>query len=173
MPGFMQTEQKKYILNETAIAAKIERLAYEVAEQNAGVRELVLAGIAENGIVIARKLEEKLRSIIQAPITVMAIHLDKKHPGKVAILPESDLNGKSIVITDDVSMTGRTMMYALKPLLQFHPEKIQTLVLVERQQKRFPMHSDYVGLHISTTLEDLIIVETDNDRLTGAYLVGS
>jgi pyrimidine operon attenuation protein / uracil phosphoribosyltransferase len=164
-------DHKKYILDRAAIAAKIERLAYEVAEQNAGVPSLVLAGIATNGVVIARKLEEKLKGILPSTITISTISLNKKAPDAVTITPEQDLNGATIIIIDDVSMTGRTMMYALKPLLQFYPEKIQTLVLVERQQKLFPMHSDYVGLHISTTLEDMIIVETEDGELMGAYLV--
>ena len=166
----MMHDHKKYILDQAAIAAKIERLAYEVAEQNAGVSLLVLAGVADNGVVIARKLAEKLKGILPAEIKIISIGMNKKMPDEVHLSPEINLNGKTIIITDDVSMTGRTMMYALKPLLQFHPEKIQTLVLVERQQKLFPMHSDYVGLHISTTLEDLIIVETDGVELNGAYL---
>lgn len=166
----MMHDHKKYILDQAAIAAKIERLAYEVAEQNAGVSLLVLAGVADNGVVIARKLAEKLKGILPAEIKIISIGMNKKMPDEVHLSPEISLNGKTIIITDDVSMTGRTMMYALKPLLQFHPEKIQTLVLVERQQKLFPMHSDYVGLHISTTLEDLIIVETDGEELSGAYL---
>jgi pyrimidine operon attenuation protein / uracil phosphoribosyltransferase len=164
-------EQKKYILNGAAIAAKIERLAYELAEQNAGVQELVLAGIADNGVIIAHKLAERLKGILDAEVKMVTISLNKKKTEVVTIQPEYDLNGKTIIIIDDVSMTGSTMMYALKPLLPFHPAKIQTLVLVERQQKLFPMHSDYVGLHISTTLEDLIIVETDGEELTGAYLI--
>jgi pyrimidine operon attenuation protein / uracil phosphoribosyltransferase len=164
-------EQKKYILNRAETAAKIERLAFEIAEQNAGVTELVLAGIAANGLVIARKLAARLQQILPLQVRLLQISLNKKQPEEITISPETPLNGATIIITDDVSMTGRTMMYALKPLLQFYPAKIQTLVLVERQQKLFPMHSDYVGLHISTTLEDLIIVETEGEEITGAYMV--
>lgn len=163
-------QTKKYILDRAAIAAKIERMAYEIAEQNAGAASLILAGIADNGTVIAKKLEEKLRSIIPAAIATVSITLNKKKPEAVTITPETSFDGSTVIITDDVSMTGRTMMYALKPLLNAYPEKIQTLVLVERQQKLFPMHSDYVGLHISTSLEDVIIVETEGEELTGAFI---
>lgn len=163
-------QSKKYILAQAAIAAKIERMAYEVAEQNAGAASIVLAGIAGNGLVIAKKLAEKLKEILPSEITILSISLNKKMPGTVTVSPEMSLNGQTIIITDDVSMTGRTMMYALKPLLNTHPAKIQTLVLVERQQKLFPMHSDYVGLHISTLPDDVIIVETEGEELTGAYV---
>lgn len=161
---------QKYILDRAAIAAKIERMAYEIAEQNSGIASLVLAGIADNGLVIAKKLEEKLKAILPVDITIISISLNKKKPEAITISPEINLDSKTIIITDDVSMTGSTMMYALKPLLNTHPKKIQTLVLVERQQKLFPMHSDYVGLHISTSLDDLIIVEMEGEELTGAYL---
>lgn len=163
-------QSKKNILGKAAIAAKIERMAYEVAEQNAGAASIILAGIAGNGTVIAGKLAEKLKDILPVEITILSISLNKKKPEAVTISPEIQPDGQTIIITDDVSMTGRTMMYALKPLLNAHPAKIQTLVLVERQQKLFPMHSDYVGLHISTSLDDIIIVETEGEELTGAYV---
>jgi pyrimidine operon attenuation protein/uracil phosphoribosyltransferase len=75
------------------------------------------------------------------------------------------------VVADDVSMTGKTMLYALQPFLKDKPKKIQTLVLVERQLKNFPVQSNFVGLHISTTLQEQIIVEQEQGRLTNAYLI--
>jgi pyrimidine operon attenuation protein / uracil phosphoribosyltransferase len=162
---------KNYILNQADIERKIERLAYEIAEQNAGTESIILAGIAPHGQVLTRKLARWLEQITSLHISQTVIHLDKKHPATVQVEPEMDFNGKTIIIADDVSMTGKTMMYALKPLLESHPAKIQTLVLVERQQKKFPMHSDYVGQYVSTTLQELIIVEADAGELTGAYLV--
>ena len=77
---------------------------------------------------------------------------------------------KVIIIVDDVANTGRTMLYALKPFLQAHPKKIQTLVLVERSHKLFPIQTDYVGLSITTTLQEHIAVETEGDEITGAWL---
>jgi pyrimidine operon attenuation protein / uracil phosphoribosyltransferase len=168
---FTMSAQRNYILDAEGIQRKIERLAYEIAEQNAGAASIIITGIAPNGVLLAQKLKEQLAAITQQPVALATISLDKKHPEAVQFDPALPLNGETIILADDVSMTGRTMMYALKPLLQQHPHKIQTLVLVERQQKRFPMHSDYVGMYVSTTLQELIMVEAEGAELTGAYLV--
>jgi pyrimidine operon attenuation protein / uracil phosphoribosyltransferase len=166
----MMFSVRNYILDQPAIAAKIERMAYEIAEQNMTAATLVLAGVAPNGILMARQLASQLKNITQATVSVVELSLDKKQPGPVTVSPATNFNNQTIIVVDDVSMSGKTMLYALKPMLESWPEKIQTLVLVERQHKQFPMHSDYVGMHVSTTLQELIIVEAEGGELTGAYL---
>ena len=75
-----------------------------------------------------------------------------------------------IIIIDDVTNSGKTLLYALKPFLEYYPRKIQTLVLVERSHKTYPIHPDYVGLSLATTLQDHIYVEVKDNEITGAYL---
>ena len=82
-----------------------------------------------------------------------------------------DFTGKAIILIDDVTNSGKTMLYALQPLLPFYPKEIQTLALVERSHKAFPIHTDYVGISLATTLQDHIYVEVDGDRVTGAYII--
>jgi pyrimidine operon attenuation protein/uracil phosphoribosyltransferase len=74
------------------------------------------------------------------------------------------------LLVDDVASSGKTMLYALKPFLQFHPKKIETLVLVERTHKQFPVHVDYVGMPVATTLEEHILVEVVDGVIVGAYM---
>ena len=74
------------------------------------------------------------------------------------------------MLVDDVANSGRTLLYDLKPFLQTYPKKIQTLVLVERSHKLFPVQTDFVGLSISTTIQEHIIVETNGDEIAGAWL---
>ena len=81
-----------------------------------------------------------------------------------------DFNDKTIVLIDDVANSGRTMLYALKPLLLQLPKKIQTLALVERTHKSFPVDVDYVGLSVSTTTDENIVVEVENGEVMGAWL---
>ena len=81
------------------------------------------------------------------------------------------MNGINIVVIDDVANSGRTLLYALKPLLEAHPKSIQTMVLVERMHKLFPVKPDYVGLSLSTTKENHIQVEVLNDELIGAFVI--
>ncbi len=88
----------------------------------------------------------------------------------VSLSKKMDFDDKVIIVIDDVANSGRTLLYALKPFLEFHPKKIQTLVLVERSHNSFPVRPDYVGLSISTTLQEHIIVEVDKEKVLGAYL---
>jgi pyrimidine operon attenuation protein/uracil phosphoribosyltransferase len=71
---------------------------------------------------------------------------------------------------DDVSNTGKTLLYALKPFLSAQPKKIQTLVLVERSHKLFSIQPDYVGLSINTTLQEHISVQVSEGEIEGAWL---
>ena len=71
---------------------------------------------------------------------------------------------------DDVANSGRTMLYALKPLLDQHPASIQTLALVERTHKLFPVSVDYVGHSVSTAKDEMIVVEVKDGEVEGAYL---
>jgi pyrimidine operon attenuation protein/uracil phosphoribosyltransferase len=75
-----------------------------------------------------------------------------------------------IIIIDDVSNSGKTLSYALKPFLEFHPKKIRTLVLVERSHTSFPVRPDYVGLSVATTIQEHIFVEVKGEELIGAYM---
>lgn len=82
-----------------------------------------------------------------------------------------NFNDKVIIVADDVVNSGKTLLYAIKPFLEFKPKKIQTLVLVERTHKAFPVTSDYVGLSIATTIQEHIIVEVEGEEINGAYMI--
>ena len=162
--------EKKYILDEHAVVMKIRRMAYEILENNAAESALVLAGIRENGSVLARQVTAVLREISGKQVDVVDIAFDKKHPVEVKVEATTDFNDKVVVLVDDVTNSGKTLLYALKPFLSQYPRKIQTLVLVERSHKTYPIHPDYVGTSLATTLQEHIVVETAGDRVTGAYL---
>ena len=163
-------KNRNCVLEKNSISRKIKRMALEVAEQNSDEKELVIAGIAGNGEVVAKALVRELVKLASFSIFHATIHLNKKEPSTVVFQLEVDLNQKVIIIVDDVSNTGKTMMYAFKPLLEIYPRKVQTLVLVERSHKLFPVHSDYTGLSITTTLQEHIAVETNGDEIVGAWL---
>lgn len=167
----METAQtKNCILNRQAIDQKMKRMALEVAEQNLDETELIIAGINGNGEIVAKKLATELMKIHPFKIQTTTIRLNKKNPLEVSLAHSLQLDNKSIIVVDDVANTGRIMLYALKPFLQCYPKKIQTLVLVERSHKLFPIQNDYTGLSITTTLQEHIAVETAQDEITGAWL---
>ena len=161
---------KKYILSKETAEKKLRRMALEVAERNYGEQRLVLVGIKENGIIIANKISNYLKEVFTGEVIVAALSLDKKHPADITIVPAIDFNEKVILLIDDVANSGKTMLYALKPLLEAYPKKIQTLALLERTHKSFPIDVDYVGMSISTTLYEHIFVEVEGEDVTGAWM---
>jgi pyrimidine operon attenuation protein / uracil phosphoribosyltransferase len=163
-------DDKNYILSKESAGKKLRRMALEVAERNYNEQELILIGIRENGIVIARKIAAHLADVFTGSIQVLELSLDKKHPGVVSISASMDFTGKNILLIDDVANSGRTMLYALKPLLEFHPKKIQTLALVERTHKTFPVDVDYTGLSVSTTPDQHIYVEVKEGEVGGTWI---
>jgi len=165
----MATE-KKYILSKEVVEKKLQRMAYEILENNIDEKEIILAGIRESGSVVAKVIQGMLAEISSIKTELITITLDKKEPTDVSLSRSIELNGKVIILVDDVSNSGKTLLYALKPFIEFHPKKIQTLVLVERTHTSFPVRPDYVGLSIATTLQEHIFVEVKGEVVMGAYL---
>ncbi|SRR5260221_2844236 len=161
---------KNYVLDKTVAAKKLKRMAYEILENNINEEYIVLAGIRESGSVVARNIQTLLSAISSVKTELITITLDKHLPKDVRVSQQLDFNDKVIIVIDDVVNSGKTLLYALKPFLDFQPKKIQTLILVERSHKTFPVHPDYVGLSIATTLQEHIYVEVNEEEVLGAYL---
>ena len=161
---------RKYILSKEVVEKKLRRMAFEILENNIDEKEIILAGIRESGSVVAKVIQEMLGEISAIKTELITITLDKNEPTHVSLSKTFDFNGKVIVVIDDVSNSGKTLLYALKPFIVSHPKKIQTLVLVERTHTSFPVRPDYVGLSIATTLQEHIFVEVKGEEVTGAYL---
>ena len=158
------------ILNKESADKKLRRMALEVAERNYENDSLILIGIKENGIYIAYKIAAYLKDVFKGNIQVIDLWLDKKDPGEIKLSENIDFNNKTIILFDDVANSGRTMLYALKPLLLQKPRQVETLALVERTHKKFPIAVDYVGLSISTTLQENIVVEVKDGEVLGARM---
>jgi len=158
------------ILNKETADKKLRRMALEVAERNYEKDSLILIGIKENGIFIAYKIADHLKEVFKGSIEVIDLWLDKKDPGEIKLSDEVNFNDKTILLIDDVANSGKTMLYALKPLLLQKPREIQTLALVERTHKRFPVAVDYVGLSISTTQQENIVVDVKDGEVMGARM---
>ena len=163
---------KNYILTQEAAEKKLRRIAYEILENNSGEKQLILAGIRESGSVIARNIQRILEEIAGSRLTtqLISISLDKKKPGPVTLSESLPFDDHVIIVVDDVANSGKTLLYAMKPFLEFHPRKIESLVLVERTHKAFPVQPDYTGLSLATTLQEHIYVEVEGDQVKGAWL---
>ncbi len=166
--------KKNLILNHEEIQQKTRRIAYQIVEDNYDEKELVMIGIKPNGFVYAETLKKEIEAIDGIKITLLELTLNKVKPLEDEItvqLGKLSLNNKTVLIVDDVANTGKTLYYALKPIMDFSPKKVQAVVLVDRQHKLFPVTADFVGLSLSTTLREQITVEFDKKGKSNAYLV--
>jgi pyrimidine operon attenuation protein/uracil phosphoribosyltransferase len=161
---------KKYILNQEQIAIRMQRMALEVAERNTHASRIVLAGIEPNGSIMAGKLAQLLPQWFGGSIEIMNVSLDKRHPKEIVTDRMPVLTDAVLLLVDDVANSGKTLLYALKPFLEQHPQKIQILVLVDRTHKKYPIHADYVGLSLATTIQEYIDVEIADGELAGAWM---
>lgn len=161
---------RNYILDKSTAFKKLERMAYEIVEENMDESEIILVGIRVSGSVVAKTVQNLLTNISNIKTELITLDLDKKRPTVVKLSKSIDFNDKVIVVIDDVANSGKTMLYAMKPFLEFHPKKIQTLALVERTHKAFPISTDFKGLSVATTLQEHIYVEVDANEVTGVYM---
>ena len=166
----MNTVVTNSILSSEDVNRKIRRMAFEIAERNADCEELIVAGIAGNGVIVALEIIKELQQILSCRLEFITISIDKSNPLHISFEQQMDFNGKTIILVDDVANSGRILLYALKGFLEHQPRSIQTLVLVERSHKLFPVQTDYVGLSIATTLQEHITVQTADGKVTGAWL---
>ncbi|MCK6691972.1 MAG: phosphoribosyltransferase [Thermoanaerobaculia bacterium] len=163
------------ILDDRRIRQKIKRLAIEIMEHHFGEPEIILAGLNNNGVGFARLLLAELQPIAppDMQITMTRIRLNPANPLEYAPyieLPADALRDKSVIIVDDVANTGRTIFYAVQPLLAVLPQKVEVAVLVDRKHKSFPIQPDYVGLSLYTTLMDNIDVQIRDVEEMAVYL---
>ncbi len=162
---------RKTILTRMQAEQKLHRMALELAEKLSGDdAPLIIMGIRKNGEVIAAQVAGYLKQYIPNPITQLWVQMDKSHPDTIEISEPLDFSGKHVLLVDDVTNSGRTLLYALKPLMNSYPLSIQTLVLVERMHNQFPVKADYVGFSVATTLQEHIQVEVENGEVLGAYM---
>lgn len=161
---------KKSILDSLVIEKKLERLALEVIENNIEEAELILVGISNKGLVVAKNIQKLIAAHCSIQTQLLTLSLDKKKPDTIMLSKSLDFDDKVIVLIDDVTNSGKTLLYAMKPFLEFQPKKIQILVLVERSHTAFPISADYKGLSLATTFQENITVEVQGAKITGAYL---
>jgi pyrimidine operon attenuation protein/uracil phosphoribosyltransferase len=163
--------EKRNILNKEVAEQKLFRLALEVAEQLSGDdAPLILIGIEKRGLAVAQKISDLMKPYLKTSVEVIAAFFAKEKVKEISLSNEVDFTDKNILVVNDVSNSGKTLFYALKPLLNYYPHRVQTLVLIERMHKLFPIKPDYVGLSVATTTQDYIHVEVQDNEIVGAFL---
>ena len=164
----MTFREKSKILDKEAIDKSLKRIAHEIIESSDAMSDTVLIGIKNRGAYIAEKLADKIKDISGArpPVGALDITLyrdDLTQASEQPIVHSTeitfDIEGKRIVLVDDVLFTGRTIRCALDALIDFgRPKLIQLAVLVDRGHRELPIRADYVGKNIPTALNDVVEV---------------
>ena len=157
---------KKQVLDFEKISRICGRLAYQILENNINEDEILLVGIKEKGYEIAKIIEQKLKDITSSRVHLKSITIDKKNPNQIS---EFDINfdfmPKSVYLVDDVLNTGKTLMFAVNSLLKYDFNLIKTLVLIDRNHKRYPIKVDFKGISLSTNLDDTVKLISENKNL--------
>lgn len=157
---------KKQVLDFEKISRICGRLAYQILENNINEDEILLVGIKEKGYEIAKIIEQKLKDINSSKVHLKSITIDKKNPNQIS---EFDINfnqmPKSVYLVDDVLNTGKTLMFAVNSLLKYDFDLIKTLVLIDRNHKKYPIKVDFKGISLSTNLDDTVKLISENKNL--------
>ena len=159
------------ILTDKEIKHKLKRIAFEIYENNTNNKEVVIAGIADNGFMLAEKIKTILEQISPIKVTSCSVKIDKKKPlNSIETSISTDAyKNKSLVLVDDVLNSGTTLMYAVRHFLNVPLKQFNTAVLVNRNHKKYPVKADFKGISLSTSLQENISVEFVGNKIT-AYL---
>ena len=158
------------ILGAEAIAHKVQRLAWELYDRHSRAEQLYVVGIQGNGYWLAQQLVSKLNAISDMKIELMELALDKSDP-KPADMQIDLPSGAHVALVDDVLNSGRTLLWAVIKLMEFHPQQLSTTVLVDRSHKRYPVKADIKGLSLSTTLQETVKLNVENGAAVNVCLV--
>nr|WP_287145110.1 bifunctional pyr operon transcriptional regulator/uracil phosphoribosyltransferase PyrR [Enterococcus faecalis] len=161
---------KKEVVDAVTMKRALTRISYEIIERNKGIQDIVLVGIKTRGIYIAQRLAERLKQLedIDVPVGELDITLyrddvkDMEEPELHSSDVPVSIEGKEVILVDDVLYTGRTIRAAMDAVMDLgRPRKISLAVLVDRGHRELPIRADYVGKNIPTSKTEKIIVEME------------
>ena len=162
-------QERLLVLDHIKILQKLRRIAYQIYEFNHQEETLTLVAIEKKGVFLAERIIPILEDISGIKVVLIKLAINKENPKDNPAWDgdTSTLNGKSVILVDDVLNSGRTLIYAARHILDYNVKKLTTVVLVDRRHRRFPIKADFVGLTLSTTLQDHIAVEFQegNDKV--------
>ena len=161
------------ILDHRQIDQKITRLGHQILENSFEEEIIFIGGIVGNGSILANKLAEIIQANSITKVVFFEIEVNKEEPWSMPIklsIDQKTLKKGYIILVDDVVNSGKTMQYALIKFLEQATKAIKTVALVDRQHRRYPIKTDFIGLRLSTTLKDRIEIDMKSPEMK-AYLV--
>lgn len=157
------------ILDEKQITHKLMRIAYQIYESNISEDTIIIAGIKENGVLLAKRLKAIVETISPIKVRLCEVYIDKKKPTNTVqtSLSPNEYKNKSVLLVDDVLHSGTTLIYGVKHFLEVPLRQVKTAVLVDRNHKKYPIKADFKGISLSTSINEnvALIFEKDNSRV--------
>ncbi|HAW51821.1 MAG TPA: phosphoribosyltransferase [Flavobacteriales bacterium] len=153
---------------------KIERIAWQILENNSEEKSIAIAGISSRGYELAKIIKKKLEKISDIKVNLVEICVNKKQPFSEEVTIDCEvknLKNKVVIVVDDVLNSGRTMLFALTPFMKFDIKRLSIAVLLNRSYRNYPVEAKYVGMSLSTTLQEHIEVKFSKNGKISAYLM--
>jgi len=156
---------KNIILTNQQIEHTTKRIAYQIYETFVDEEEIVIAGIASNGYIFAKKIAEALNTISTLKVSLCEVRINKQNPESAVntSLSKEAYANKGLILVDDVLNSGTTLIYAVRHFLDVPLTKFKTAVLVDRNHKKYPVKADFKGISLSTSsLEHVQVIFDEN-----------
>ena len=165
-------EEKAVLMDGQGIRRALVRISHEILEKNKGIENIVLVGLRSRGVPIAGRIADSIEQIegVRPPVGILDITLYRDDLSKLSYQPivrpttmPVDLDGKIVVLVDDVLYTGRTIRAALDAVMDMgRPKAIQLAVLVDRGHRELPIRADYVGKNVPTSSRESVSVQLED-----------
>jgi pyrimidine operon attenuation protein / uracil phosphoribosyltransferase len=155
-------KSRTLLLNHHQILQRINRIAWQIYEDNSEEKEIFIIGIWQNGYLLAEKIRDAVQAICKLKVHLLELRIDKQRQEDHEVTisgSRSAMAGKSIILVDDVLNSGKTLIYSMKAILGMDTRKIRTVLLVDRDHRRYPILTDFVGMTLSTTFQEHVSVE--------------
>jgi pyrimidine operon attenuation protein/uracil phosphoribosyltransferase len=170
------------VLDETDLSRALTRIAHEIVERNHGAHDVVVLGIPTRGVALARRIAGQISAIEDRDVPIGALDTtmyrdDLRLRGVRALeqteIPTDGVDGKTVVLVDDVLFSGRTIRAALDALSDIgRPRAVQLAVLIDRGHRELPIRADYVGKNLPTSLTETVHVQLAEYDGKDAVLLG-
>ncbi len=183
MSSTVQGRLKATVMDAEQIRRSLSRIAHEIVERNRGVEDVVVIGVVSKGDVLARRLADLLEGMEHLKVDFGWVEVSQHRDDRHLRAPDGDrpqsevpaVDGKIVVLVDDVIHHGRTARAAMDALMDFgRPRAIQLAVLVDRGHRELPIRPDYVGKNVPTAEDERIeVLVSEQDGIDQAVIVAS
>ncbi len=158
---------KNQVLDHKKIIRICNRLAYQIIENSENKKSIILVGIKEKGYEVSKLIMQELNKICSNKIILRHIEIDKTNPKNSlkCNLESTFKSSEKVFLIDDVLNTGKTLMYSVNKLLDYDFNSIKTVVLIDRNHKKFPVKVDFKGISLSTNYDDIVKLNFKKNNL--------